>query len=297
MKIFAIISLISIMLISNIDKNAELRQEEEILVWNEIRENKKNIELETFMTGMAHINHKTFTQPTNGKIHDERIECEINAFGFTHPQKGDILIDAGLPIDFTDNPPYGNLGMLVKIFQKKNEVTYHQKIGEDIMNYLGKKEMSPKHVFITHLHPDHTAGVPYLNDDVIVYYGKKEDTFYYKILTKKHLKNKKESLIDFTEGVELDPFDNVIDVFGDQSLFAISTKGHTKDHIAYLINGVKPYLIIGDAELTKETTQRGIYISSDYGEEGEKDARESAEKIRSFCKMYPEVEVWYSHDL
>lgn len=296
MKSLIIISMMSIMFSNNIDIVTEKVNNEKKMDWATIRENKKEIELKTFTTGLADINCKTFTQETDGKSLDKRIDVAINAFGFTHPEKGDILIDAGLSGDFYDKPPYGNLGMVVKLFQKLSKVKYSQQDGKDIISSLNNIGMNPKYVFITHLHPDHTSGIPYLNDNTTLYYGKNEDIFFYKVLTKKHMKEKNKSLIDFTEGIPMGPFENVIDVFGDNSLLAISTKGHTKDHIAYLVNGDTPYLIIGDAELTKETTKNCIYVNSDYGKRGEKDARESADKIRKFCEMHPEIVLCYSHD-
>lgn len=59
-------------------------------------------------------------------------------------------------------------------------------------------------------------------------------------------------MVDSHQGKPFEGFDRVIDIFDDSSFLAISTKGHAKDHIAYLVNGKKMYLIAGDAELTKE---------------------------------------------
>jgi len=98
-------------------------------------------------------------------------------------------------------------------------------------------------------HPEHTSAISQLPDHVSVTYGKGENTFYYRLITRKHLKGKRKQLI------------------------------------------------AGDAELTKEAVSNGLYVNSDYGKKGEKDARESAEKIRDFSRKHPEVEVCYSHDL
>ena len=157
--------------------------------------------------------------------------------------------------------------------------------------------MKSDHVYLTHRHPDHTSAISQLPWYVSVSFGKGENSFYYCLLTRKHLKGRRKHLIDFDQGVSFEGFDRVIDIFGDSSFLAISTKGHTKDHISYLVNGKKMYLIAGDAELTKEAVSNGLYVNSDYGKKGEKDARESAEKIRAFSRKYPEVEVIYSHDL
>jgi glyoxylase-like metal-dependent hydrolase (beta-lactamase superfamily II) len=53
-----------------------------------------------------------------------------------------------------------------------------------------------------------------------------------------------------TNGFSLESFEKALDVFNDGSLFAVSTPGHTKDHIAYLIdNQPRPEFIVGDAVL------------------------------------------------
>ena len=138
---------------------------------------------------------------------------------------------------------------------------------------------------------------PLKDDRVTLYYGKNEDVFYYKLLARSHIKNKKAVIIDFDEGIKFENFDSVVEVFGDRSVIAISTKGHTKDHIAYLIDGEIPYLIVGDAELTKEAVNKGLYVNSDYGKKGEADARESADDLREFIGNHDELKVFYSHDV
>jgi glyoxylase-like metal-dependent hydrolase (beta-lactamase superfamily II) len=104
-------------------------------------------------------------------------------------------------------------------------------------------------------------------------------------------------LIDFNKGFSLAPFKKVIDIFGDGSFWAISTPGHTNDHISYLVN-IKdsPVLIVGDAELTKWAMENGIIVNTDYGKKGRKDVLQSAKAIREFHKLFPQVEIHFSHD-
>ena len=45
--------------------------------------------------------------------------------------------------------------------------------------------------------------------------------------------------INFTEGIDLPPFGKGVDVFGDGSLWAISSSGHSKGHVMYFINGIE----------------------------------------------------------
>ena len=219
----------------------------------------------------------------------------INAYHFRHPAHGDVMIDAGFSDDFFRRPPYGNLGPVIKLFQKINKVKYMQEENQGIEQQLKRRGISPDHIFLTHRHPDHTSGIPYLDDKAEVHYGKRENTFFYSLLTRAHLKHKKVTPLDLDEGVEAPPFDKVLDVFGDRSLFAVSTRGHTVDHISYLLNGKKPFLMVGDAELTKAVSRTGTYVNSDYGRKGESDARDSADRIREFMVRYPQAVACYSH--
>ena len=264
--------------------------------WSTIFSKQLDIGLDVFLTGEIEASVNTYTQEYGNQKNNDRFLCAINAYHFRHPVHGDVMIDAGFSDDFFRRPPYGNLGLILRLFQKINNVKYMQKENQGIQLQLEKHGISPEHIFLTHRHPDHTSGISYLDDKAEVYYGKKENTFFYKLLTHTHLKHKKANLLDLDKGVEVPPFKRVLDIFGDQSLFAVSTRGHTVDHISYLLNGKKPYLMIGDAELTKDISRAGTYVNSDYGKRGETDARDSADQIREFTRKYPQVVACYSHD-
>lgn len=263
--------------------------------WSEIFTKRLEIGLDVFLTGEIEAPVRTYTQAYGGYRSDGRSMYSINAYHFRHPAHGDVMIDAGFSDDFYRRPPYGNLGPVIKFFQKINNVKYMQEENQGIELQLKRRGISPDHIFLTHRHPDHTSGLPYLNDSADVYYGKKEDNVFYDLLTRAHLNHKKVTLLDLDKGVEAPPFDKVLDVFGDRSLFAVSTRGHTVDHISYLLNGRKPYLMVGDAELTKTVSRTGLYVNSDRGEKGEREARDSADRIREFMVRYPQAVACYSH--
>jgi glyoxylase-like metal-dependent hydrolase (beta-lactamase superfamily II) len=271
--------------------------------WDDVLKDAQQMKFTAFNTGSIYGALEHYVQPES-LPHD----CDPTAidsgyavmvFHFRHPGKGDILIDTGFDRSFYEDPPFGNLPISIRAFQKLNSIKYTQQEDEDLPFHLNKHNIKPAHVFLTHMHPDHTAGIPALSSDCRFYYGKKENSFYYRRLTTgSHLKNKKKTyLLDFDEGVSIAPFDKVLDVFGDGTFWALSTPGHTKDHISYLINTTKaPILLTGDAELTKWGMENGVLMGTDYGKRGEADVRQSAEMIRAFRTIHPQVEIWFSHD-
>jgi glyoxylase-like metal-dependent hydrolase (beta-lactamase superfamily II) len=64
--------------------------------------------------------------------------------------------------------------------------------------------------------------------------------------------------IDFaTAGRPHGPFTNAIDVFGDGSLIAVSTPGHSAGHMSLIVRlGVSEALLTGDAAYTLGTLRR-----------------------------------------
>lgn len=269
--------------------------------WEEVFSCAKPMTFNAFNTGRITGKVKTYSDPSSFPENIDiniGLDCNMMAFHFKHPKKGDILIDCGFSSSFTKNPPYGNLSLPLKIFQKLNNIRYSQQPGEDFENHMKRLGIKPAHVCLTHFHPDHTSGLPTIKSDCSVYFGKKENNFYYRLIGGRHLKGKKINLLDFdVEGFSLEPFEKVLDVFNDGSLLAISTPGHTKDHIAYLVNiHPTPQFIVGDAELNRWAVENGIKVNTDYGKQGERDVHRSSEMIQKFLNLYPNVEVHYSHD-
>jgi glyoxylase-like metal-dependent hydrolase (beta-lactamase superfamily II) len=269
--------------------------------WEAVFAAARPMKFNAFNTGHISGKVRTYTDATSFPENVDSnmvLDCDMMAFSFKHPEKGDILIDCGFSRSFTNNPPFGNLSFVMKIFQKLNSVRYSQQPGEDFENHMSRLHINPTHVFLTHVHPDHTSGIPSLKSDCTVFFGKKENNFYYRLIAGTHLKGKKIKLLDFdTNGCALEPFEKVLDVFGDGSFFAISTPGHTKDHIAYLINNQPtPQFIVGDAELNCWAVENGIKVNTDYGKQGKKDVYKSSGMIQKFLTLYPNIEARYSHD-
>ena len=102
--------------------------------------------------------------------------------------------------------------------------------------------------------------------------------------------------IDFTAGIDLPPLGKGVDVFGDGSLWVISSSGHSKGHVLYLSNGTEDQVLVtGDACNTQYQFDTGIgpgTFSSDLEQ-----AQVVLERIIVFKELYPEDKLVFGHDL
>lgn len=178
---------------------------------------------------------------------DKRIFVDVYSFWFCHKLQGCFLIDSGLDSSFQKG---GNLKGLISSYYISDT---KQSPGQDITSHLNRKGKLLKAVYFTHLHGDHTAGVPGLPKGTDFYAGAKEEYInYWPIYYGGHLDTLKQlKEIDSSQGMEMPILGRVIDVFGDGSFFAIPTPGHSNSHLSYLVVSDRgTYLFTGDASHT-----------------------------------------------
>ena len=269
--------------------------------WSEVFADAQPLPWTAFNTGYIYGALKNNAEPESFPSHrdpTERYEYAVMAFHVRHPVEGDILIDTGFDRSYHDQPQ-GNLSFAMRAYSALRRVEYTQRAtGIDLGSHLEKHQITPEHVFLTHLHADHTGGLPAVPAQAHVYCGKRERRFLSRLLVGKHLAGRPPlRLLDMGMAHALSPFSHVIDVFGDATLWAVSTPGHTRDHLSYLINTTPtPVLVVGDAELTTWAMGDGILVSTVDGVHGRQEVQRSAHMIRAFHAMYPEVQIWFSHD-
>jgi glyoxylase-like metal-dependent hydrolase (beta-lactamase superfamily II) len=219
--------------------------------WNEVLRHPQDISVVTLQTGVIHMDACLNLDPASPKLgecdHAPR-DLAVLVHWVHHPRFGDFLIDAGFDDYFAKHPPYGNYTEAMMLFNRANGVTNGQRPGEDLSAQLARLNVHPRAVSFTHLHPDHTGGVPALESQTALIFGKAEASFLARAAVANHFagKNRLESL-DFAAAPRMAPLGASIDLLGDGSLWAISVPGHTDDDIAYLINGPQPILLTGDA--------------------------------------------------
>ncbi len=247
---------------------------------------------------VAQPNARPYLNPEDlSKIDISKEEMSpIISFWIRSANKGDILIDSGLDVSFQERP-FGRLPFILRNYQHRTKTVYEQKKGQALSSYLAFYNIRPEAVFFTHLHPDHVCGNLELDSEIPFVFGAEENTFFYKSIAGKFFLNKKNiRTLDFGKAVNIPPFSRVIDLFGDNSVWAIATPGHTEGHVSYLLNDKdSPILIIGDLSVSKDYFLRGIESGSDSGKKGIENLRKSLLEIRQFKERYPNTRVYFSH--
>jgi len=245
--------------------------------------------METTLSGIMNLEHEQAQD-----IQDKAIKIPVNVGIIQHQEFGAHLIDAGLDKSYVYNRHGTIRGLMVEGYLGKGS----QEPNTHIAATLNQESIQLEGVFLTHLHQDHTAGIVDLPKDIPYVAGKHEPYVNYRFFMQSDHLAGIDALyeIDFAEGIDLPPLGKAVDIFGDGSLWAISSSGHSPGHVVFLINGIdEQVLYTGDACNDHYQFETGIgpgFYSSDL--EG---GQEVLGRIILFKERYPLVKLVYGHDL
>ena len=265
--------------------------------WEEILSHPQPITIRTYSTGIMETTLSAIMNLEHEEaqdIEDASIEIPVNVGIIQHQEFGAYLIDAGLDKSYVHSQHGTIRGLMVESYLGKGS----QEPNTHIAAILNQESIQLEGVFLTHLHQDHTAGIVDLPKDIPYVAGKNERYVNYRFFMQSdHLAGIDElQEIDFAEGIDFPPLGKAIDVFGDGSLWAISSSGHSAGHVIFLINGMdEQVLFTGDACNDHYQFETGIgpgFYSSDL-EGGQK----VLEQIIAFKEQYPQVRLVFGHDL
>lgn len=227
-------------------------------------------------------------------IQDLVIKVPVIVCIIQHQKFGTFLIDAGLDSSYVTMQYGTTKGILVR----KKMGNGSQVPNTHIAAVLEEDNIQLQGVWLTHLHPDHVAGIVNLPKEIPYVVGKGERYINFRFLIQTDHLSGIDQLheIDLNKGVDLPPFAKCVDLFGDGSFWAIESSGHTRGHIMYFINGVdEPVLVTGDAcnnQFQFDTGNGPGYFSDDVEK-----AQEILEAIKLFKEQYPEVKLVFGHDI
>ncbi len=269
--------------------------------WDKVFEKPVDITVEPLVTTMTKGDFCQIldqNDPNLKHIKDCTKPFPVLVYLLHHEKFGDILIDAGLDASFAKNPPYGDSSPLMILIYRLVDMEASQEEDQNIAQQLANRNINPSRVFFTHLHDDHVAGVKDLPDEIEYIFGKSEMIFSAKVLMGNPFEGKTNiKTIDFSAAKSIAPFEAALDIFGDGSLWAISTPGHSPGHISFLVNAKSgPVLITGDA--AHSYTQFKYEIKPlGPSEEAVKQNMESMRLLKDLVKQYPQIEVFVGHEL
>ncbi len=263
--------------------------------WEDVFNNPSVIKISTFKTGeitakisgLINLKHKNAVDVEDGKI-----SIPVLAHVISHEKFGNFLIDTGFDSSFSKVAGGRYKGILKKMILKNSYVQDNYQEGIDFQI----KDINLSGVFLTHMH-EHSAGSESLSDELPFIYGsgEKEINIFPLVYTRflKNKVNKKE--LDFSKANDMPILEKCIDVFGDGSFWAISTSGHTKGHVSYIVNGIdRKVFVAGDICSIKKSYDLRVGMGS-YSEDVKK-CNSYFEKFYEFTKKYSNIEIFYGHE-
>lgn len=203
------------------------------------------------LSGLLNLEHP---KAQAAGLEDRLEQIQIFTYSLVHPTQGAYLVDSGLSQSFTDLPNNSDVSMLIKMAMGMDLLKVHvtTRTLNDQLNGIDG-------VFLTHIHLDHIMGLTDLAPDVPIYIGPgdaeaKDPMNAFTNGTTNRLMANVTALLEwqYTET-------GIIDVFGDGSLWAIHSPGHTPGATAYLANTTSgPQLMLGDTTHTKWGWENGV---------------------------------------
>ncbi|UPK30115.1 MBL fold metallo-hydrolase [Bradyrhizobium sp. 195] len=226
--------------------------------------------------------------------HEEPIQIYTHLV--RHPTEGFFMIDTGVSKQFAEHPESVGVPWVLRNFAKMDKL----QVKEDALSAIISQGVPLKGVFITHLHFDHISGMPDVPKDVPFYTGpgeageeKFENVVVQGMVNRFFDGRPAIQEFQFTK----DPggkLEGVIDVFGDSSLFAILTPGHTAGHVSYLARTpAGPVLFTGDACHTCWGWEHGVEPGSFTFERDSE--RKSLLQLKALSERHPKMIVRLGH--
>ena len=215
----------------------------------------------------------------------------------THPTFGTFIVDTGVEQKQCTAPKEAAIQGMVADVMKVNKVTCHLPLGEWL-----KKNPKLAGAFITHVHLDHIWGVPDLPPSTPVYIGRSdtEDRAFQNLVlqgTMNTLLEGHDPLLEWQFTPDPDgQFESVIDVFGDASLFAVWTPGHTPGSTSFIARTEEgAVLITGDNSHTAWGWQNEVEPGSYTGDHEQN--LKSLHALRMLAGAHPKMKVLLGHQL
>jgi len=196
------------------------------------------------LSGVINLDHP---KAIAAGLEDREEPVQIFVYVLQHPTAGTYLIDAGMSERFLDPANNPDVSFIIKkamnLAAMETLVTVKQ---------MMEKYQTIDGVLLTHIHLDHIMGLTELPESVPVYIGPGDASS--KRFLHMLLRGSTNRLLANTSVLQELQFENtnILDVFGDGSLWAISAPGHSPGSVAFLARTTEgPQLMVGDVTHTR----------------------------------------------
>lgn len=247
------------------------------------------------LSGLLNLNHPKAVQ---AGLKERPEPIKIFAHVIRHPSQGFFLVDTGVSRRFVTDPAAVGVGWVLRNFAGISDMRIQQSTKE----IIDAEDTALKGVIMTHLHLDHVSGLPDIPKDIPIYIGPHEaDSGLFMNVavqgTNDRLLAGRPPLQEFTIPRDADnKFEGVIDIFGDGTLFAIHSPGHTTGHIALVARTPEgPVLLTGDVCHTRWGWVNGVEPGSFLKERDP--SRKSLFALKALSERHPDMKIKLGHQL
>lgn len=228
------------------------------------------------------------------KDQDEPIEIFFHVI--RHPKFGMFIIDTGVERALRDAPDQAAMRGTLANMMQRDRMGFERPLGD----WLAAQREPLKGVLFTHVALDHITGAPDLPKNTPIYSGPGDATerspiYLFSQSTTDRCLEGLPPLAEWPFTPDGDGrFAGIVDVFGDGSLWALWTPGHTPGHTSYLARTAKgPVLITGDVSHTRwgweHDVEPGTYNSDRAGN------ADSLSRLRRLAREHPGMSIRLGH--
>jgi N-acyl homoserine lactone hydrolase len=220
---------------------------------------------------------------------DDWVPIPIVAFLLEHPGAGRILIDTGLHPSVAVKPAE-SLGRLVTLAFRDLEMDPSQAVPAQLRE-LGVEPTEVGTVVMTHLHVDHASGISQFPEATFLVSRAEWEAATAQGQTHGYMTRQFDHAFDYRlldfDGEETSSFSGFarsFDLFGDGSVRAVYTPGHTLGHMSVVVRTAGgEVLVAGDAHVPHRTEDDHLY-------------RRSLREIQQYVRETPDALVIPGHD-
>lgn len=230
---------------------------------------------------------------------DEYLRIPVPAFLVEHPGAGALLIDTGLHPSVAVDPKQ-NFGRLLGWVYRGIKMNAEQAAPAQL-RARGLDAADVRYVLMTHMHVDHASAISEFPNATFVLSKQEWDVLADGKTTDGYVRSQFDFGFDFrtfdfesSETESFAGFGRSIDLFGDGSVRAVFTPGHTPGHTSFVLRlSGREVLVAADAIYTQRTLDESVLP---YRMADEHQFRRSLKEIRRYREQTPGALIIPGHD-